>query len=371
MRRHHDVQWSKRNGSLQLLSSGGAYMLPDYVDCPAAGRLSRVAAKKHALDRVPSAPLRPFHSLPPSALNAACHMPDASAHTRKALPRVTRPRRPAPSNTVCVIMRFYAGQLGDATRFSVDTALQSLTQQHHKDVSILLVHTDASNVTAVHTVLRQINDPRIRLVTFGDLARDSPVRVDHKLVWLATEKAITMCPETARWLLVTNGDNTYDPAFLDHLDDRYDLVAYDFYTRHRPAWARGECDAYGMRDGVAQGCLPNHLRLCQTDIGAIVLNLPRWRYEQRRFSEHESYNGSEDGLALEALVDGGWRHKRVTGASTGGCLVDHNPNYHSCLRLSNTTVWDDRAQQCVDTRDDVDALRVATRRHGPVERCLM
>lgn len=387
-------QWTAYNGSLTFVTGGYAYRLPDYVDCPGVAKrrvssfslLSMLAAIRI---RLSPANVRPFHSLPPSSARIACHQ-NAGGVRRHVRLQMTSGRRQSPgfanhgryplasaaskppaNGSVCAVMRFYADQLGDDARFTTHAALTSLTQQHRKDLTIILVHTDASNVSAVHNVLHRVNDRRVHLVTFKDLRNEPTVRTNHRAVWLATEKAISMCPASARWLLVTNGDNTYEPKFLDRLDDAYDIVAYDFYTRHRPAWARGECDWYSPRDGVSHGCLPNKLRLCETDLGAVVVNLHRWRGEGVRFSAHESDNGSEDGLTIESLVAQGWPHKRVMGASTNGCLFDHNPNYHSCLLLSNTTVWDDRAQQCVDTLFEIDAFRVVSRRHGPVERCLI
>jgi hypothetical protein len=378
-------RWVSQNGSMLLAYDGNVYPLPDYVDCPSVDRGPRApVAAPHTVLR--TSQHRPFHSLPVPVVDAACFSRLTRLGANRHVERFGEARRfgqatghsvhwqqPTPSGdaSVCVVMRFYAGQLEKGSKFTLEAALTSVLNQHFANTTILLVHTDASDVSGVHGVLSRINDARVRLVTFEDLANEPTVRVNHRTVWLATEKAVSMCPAASRWLLITNGDNTYEPSFLNHLDDAYDIMAFDYHTRHRPAWARGECDAYGYRNGLNNGCLPNNLRLCETDLGAVVLNLPRWRQEGRRFTEHESYNGSEDGLTMESLVTAGWSHKRVTGASTGGCLFDHNPNYHSCLRLSETTVWDDRAQQCLDTRDDIDALRVSVRRHGPIERCLI
>lgn len=264
-------------------------------------------------------------------------------------------------------MRFFGGQLGGATLFNLETALLSLLA-HPSSAAVNLVHTDASDVAGVHPILRRVNDSRVNLITFKDM--QATRGWNHRTVWFATEKAIAMCPLSARWLLVTNGDNQYNSTVFDHLDDAYDITAFDFYSRHRPTWSRGECDAYSPRDGLTMGCLPNHLRLCETDLGAVVVNLPRWRREGRRFSAHTSDNGSEDGLLYESLVRDGWLHQRISGAATGECLFDHNPNYHSCVRASNATVWDDGAQTCLDTRNHGDALQASLKRGGRAERCL-
>ncbi len=52
------------------------------------------------------------------------------------------------------------------------------------------------------------------------------------------------CPQDTEWVVVTNGDNLYDPAFLEVLtqpeSDRVDIVAFDYYSRYqRPTGGRG------------------------------------------------------------------------------------------------------------------------------------
>jgi hypothetical protein len=46
------------------------------------------------------------------------------------------------------------------------------------------------------------------------------------------------CPRDTQWLVVTNGDNDYDPSFLSVLVQQQgaEVVAFDFYSRfHRPS----------------------------------------------------------------------------------------------------------------------------------------
>ena len=64
-------------------------------------------------------------------------------------------------------------------------------------------------------------------------------KVELNANWICFPAA---CPRNSRWLLVTNGDNEYDPNFLkdviQHQD--VDVLAYDYYSRfQRPtgkAW---------------------------------------------------------------------------------------------------------------------------------------
>jgi hypothetical protein len=50
------------------------------------------------------------------------------------------------------------------------------------------------------------------------------------------------CPRDTQWLVVTNGDNDYDPSFLSVLVEQQgaEVVAFDFYSRfHRPSGTHG------------------------------------------------------------------------------------------------------------------------------------
>jgi hypothetical protein len=43
------------------------------------------------------------------------------------------------------------------------------------------------------------------------------------------------CPKNTRWVVVTNGDNDYDPKFLSVLVQQHDaeVVAFDYYSRYQ------------------------------------------------------------------------------------------------------------------------------------------
>jgi hypothetical protein len=43
------------------------------------------------------------------------------------------------------------------------------------------------------------------------------------------------CPRNTRWVVVTNGDNDYDPKFLSVLVQQQaaEVVAFDYYSRYQ------------------------------------------------------------------------------------------------------------------------------------------
>jgi len=48
----------------------------------------------------------------------------------------------------------------------------------------------------------------------------------------SASRASLQCPEASRWLLITNGDNTYSPKFLDTIDPSFDITASPFFSRY-------------------------------------------------------------------------------------------------------------------------------------------
>lgn len=103
-----------------------------------------------------------------------------------------------------------------------------------------------------------------------------------------TDWAITQCPKDARWLLVTNGDNWYHSDTFQYLDDQYDVVGFDFYSRHilrdpvlppQPADAPAPCYNEHLL-----ACRRNGFCISHVDLGAVVFSLPRWRREGLRFT---------------------------------------------------------------------------------------
>lgn len=43
------------------------------------------------------------------------------------------------------------------------------------------------------------------------------------------------CPPDTRWVVITNGDNDYDPQFMSELAQQQDAeaVAFDYYSRYQ------------------------------------------------------------------------------------------------------------------------------------------
>jgi hypothetical protein len=234
--------------------------------------------------------------------------------------------------------------------------LKSLIAQTYPHWTALVVPTDRKPMTGLYTLLSQLDDNRLRVIEF-------PGGVDFKLgSFDVTDKVIDQCPPDSDWLLTTNGDNWYDPAFLDHIDLSRDIIAYDFYSRYvhvmdQDVFGR-DCARFFSHAGVM--CKKNLLRHWHTDLGSNVINLKRWRVEGRAFTPFEiSGDGSADGHAMESLTYYDWSVKLVGGED--GCLFGHAPNIHICLTFSETALWVESEFRCV--LDPAEQARLLNQTH--------
>eukprot|EP00968_Pinguiococcus_pyrenoidosus_P007413 scaffold492_cov257-Pinguiococcus_pyrenoidosus.AAC.44 len=262
----------------------------------------------------------------------------------------------ATSGEVCIVVRTYQGQMTDPV-YSLETFLRSVLHFNYKAWTALIVQTDSKEMVGLYGLLSKLNDPRLKVVQYPDLG-------SYKTgAFVITDRVIPQCPQNAEWLLVTNGDNIYDPRFLDHLDLDYDVIAYDFYSRSThildPEIAGLGCRKYfEYYDSL---CKKNTLKHWHTDLGANIMNLKRWRLEQRSFEALNEEDGSADGKVMESVTYYGWSVKRVGGRDR--CLFSHNPNVDSCARAGPTTIWVDDIQECI--LDETEKKRYIRGGHHP------
>lgn len=256
-----------------------------------------------------------------------------------------------PAPKTCIIMRTFAGQVSQSV-YSLEGAINSILAFENPNWELIITQTDDIDFNSIFTILSLINDPRIRFVRHNGLisSKTHSFEIFHRMVYHATDSAIKQCSQDSRFLLVTNGDNTYAPSFLNHLDESVDIIAYDFYTRRYAALEEerakvgGDCER--LFTSSYAPCKQNLLRHWHTDLGANVMNLIRWRCEDRRYVFFESFDGSQDGLMLNQLIRDGWTFKHVR-VEEAGCLFDHNPNAHSCIAGGSQFYWDDVSLLCV------------------------
>jgi hypothetical protein len=126
-----------------------------------------------------------------------------------------------------------------------------------------------------------------------------------------------------RFLIVTNGDNEYDPRFLEALEGApggANLVAVDFYSRYqRPTAApciRFAREGTRGRHPHPPPCKENLLRLCHTDTAALAWDWHRLLGESWLLSTADVLSNSvaADARLAEAVIAAGWKVR--SGASS-------------------------------------------------------
>lgn len=264
-------------------------------------------------------------------------------------------RERGPKGNVCVIVRTYAGHMSDPI-FSLKNMLLSLIAQEYPHWTALVVNTDKKPMTGLYSTLAELSDHRIHVV-------DPPEKPKFEIGSFApTDRVIhEQCPSDSDWLLVTNGDNYYSPNFLNHLDLKKDVIAYDFYSRYNHILdtrvvGRG-CSRFFEIDSVA--CKQNLLKHWHTDLGSYVINYKRWMLEGRSFiSMERDGDGTADGHTAESLVYYQWSVKMVE-RHADGCLFSHAPNMYYCLNntYTSTALWNSETMECITDEQEKIELR--------------
>ena len=271
-------------------------------------------------------------------------------------------------NKVCVVVRTYPSQF-DHPIYSLKNFLSSMVNMEHKKLEIMVMLSDnRGNSSEVFSVVQSyFYSIPITILDYDDRPEFKPKgifsRFDrrrfHHLVYTLTDRAISECSQDSAWLLVTNGDNEYNPQFFNYLDSNYDIISYDFYSRYYGQEQKSQyCNRLIGDSFLESSCLSNLGTYKFTDLGANVFNFQRFRSETRLYSDLRVRNkkpiANHDFLMLKSLKSSGWSVKHINKTSEVGCLMYHNPNYHSCINHSSDTVWNDYSQTCLLLRNQSD-----------------
>lgn len=275
-------------------------------------------------------------------------------------------------NHVCVIVRFFSKQLNNPI-YNLEHLLKSFSLQTHKNWEMMLLSTDPGEIHPLGRILDQFGETdKVRVLRFDSMLRAYKSRQEktfHHNVYKMTDRAIRHCTPGTKWLLVSNGDNLYDPTFLEHVtlveNQQYDILGTNFHSRwynyfNHIGGRFPACYRFKIRDRKKEiefinkenyGCIKNGFKYGGTDLGANILSYKRFITENRRYATiiDKNSDGSQDGLMIEKLVESGWKPHNF-----GKCLYDHNPNYHSCINRIHDTInmsmlhmWDDTKLECI------------------------
>uniref|UniRef100_A0A061S9I6 Glycosyl transferase family 1 domain-containing protein n=1 Tax=Tetraselmis sp. GSL018 TaxID=582737 RepID=A0A061S9I6_9CHLO len=246
---------------------------------------------------------------------------------------------PLSNGKTCIVVRTFHEH--GSGLFDLESMLRSLKAQENGNWEAIISVTDTNPFPNLMRIIDNVDDLRLRYVHLGSRF------YDHNMsAYDLTDELISHCSPDASWLLVTNGDNRYLPQFLNHTDTDFDLIAYDWYTRYmyiNDPETRGElCTRWHWGQ-----CKVNIVRYWHTDLGANLLNLRRWRREDRLFHVLPS-DAAQDSRMMEILIREGWYVNHVH-----DCLYHHSPNPILCHELGG--VWFETKHQCI-TPEAGDAL---------------
>uniref|UniRef100_A0A383WPA8 Uncharacterized protein n=1 Tax=Tetradesmus obliquus TaxID=3088 RepID=A0A383WPA8_TETOB len=244
---------------------------------------------------------------------------------------------------VCIVIRtYYAhGTYGDGSLINL---LHSLKAQKHSSWTALLLVMDNRPFPDLRHIVRDAADDRIDVFAEWISAKYQPKTPDgqqwmvnyHAKLYNLTDEAIRACPRNTRWVVVTNGDNDYDPQFLSVLarHGEAEVVAFDYYSRYqRPTGT--PCARFAAGPQLPP-CKQNNLSWCQTDLAAVAYSWPRFMADDMRFGLLEQGHGANhDGIMADVVQSRKWKISHVSGR----CLVEHAPSPQRCATLDG--VWDD------------------------------
>lgn len=244
---------------------------------------------------------------------------------------------------VCIVVRTYFGHgtYGDSSLINL---LHSLKKQTHTRWHALLLVMDNRPFPDLRHIVRDADDERVQVFAEWISARNQPRTNDgqqwakdyHTRLYNLTDDAVRACPRGTRWLVVSNGDNDYDPSFLSVLAEQHgaEVVAFDYYSRFQRPTAV-PCERFAAGPGLPP-CKTNELRWCQTDLAANAYSWPRFIADDMRFGVLDSGHGANhDGFMADVVRARKWKVARIANR----CLVDHAPTPQTCSALGG--VWDD------------------------------
>jgi len=245
---------------------------------------------------------------------------------------------------VCVLVRTSPGNAEDRP-FKLTAMLRSLIAQNNQKWRAVVVQTDKSEFGGIDQLVLRALDARVRYVRpSGD---DSSFLEAGDGGYKATDWFIKNLTDSdpgcaaARYLLVTDGGNTYKPNAFDSVSNgEGDLIGLNVESR-QTLWDHAQLQNMTWNDTCTRLENPQ-LNLCNTsiptissfDLSATFINFTKFISESHTFSAYTTdHPGQQPGALAEYLTT--QRSWTYTPPDDSSCHVYHNPAYTSCLKSGN------------------------------------
>lgn len=252
------------------------------------------------------------------------------------------------SPTTVFLVRTFHGHFDDKKMFNIMTLINSLQAQVNQDWVAFLLNTDTTplpfdghqivDVMAKDRRIRHLNLPVAHKYDYWEAAYE------------LTDQAIAILadmPEQFGWMVITNGDNFYEPRFLSHLTPDTDIILVGY-------WSRWWKDDVKVNELSATKCYQPQFKHGFVDLGGAIISLPRFAHEGHKFAQFGKIN-SQDGIMFFKLSTYKWRSSIVS-----ECLFSHAPSPWGCHKAGGVwstafSSWSELSDSCL-TQDQVKVL---------------
>ncbi|CAL3968071.1 unnamed protein product [Diplocarpon coronariae] len=246
---------------------------------------------------------------------------------------------------VCVVVR--AGpQNAEDKIFKLSAMLRSLQAQQNTNWRAVVLPKGDSEFPDLNLLVLQSLDARIKVsdVPTDEKTTTIPTSDGDGRGFLATDWVIQNLArldlgcQSARYLLITDGSNIYEPTAFDSLSETEDLIALNVESReslwNHPMSQRNISWADRCRrleDPQLKLCGISAPKRASFDLSATLINFRKLQVEGLSFSRlNKNIPHRHDSAIAEVLIrNRGWK---LAPSQSAECHVRHNPAYTSCLK---------------------------------------
>ncbi|CZR64324.1 uncharacterized protein PAC_14222 [Phialocephala subalpina] len=258
---------------------------------------------------------------------------------------------------VCVLVRTSPVH-AESEVFTLSAMLRSLQAQNNQKWRAIVYQKDRSEFPSLSKMVLQALDPRINHAV---IPKEVVLPKERTEGFTATDWVLknltdldTGCA-SARYFLVTDGHNTYEPGAFDSLGiATADLVGLNFESRNNiwnhpdlknTSWA-ARCDR--LEHPALNFCKPSAPTPESFDLTATFISLPKFLSTHLTFAPPTTSNltTKDHTTSTNPSIDPSYplistlttthhfTHSR-TSPTTQSCQAKHNPTYSSCLKTGN------------------------------------
>ncbi|KAK1974132.1 hypothetical protein LZ30DRAFT_427498 [Colletotrichum cereale] len=255
---------------------------------------------------------------------------------------------------VCVIVRDFNPTYPWGAPWTLSQTLESLRNMQNKRWRGVVVNVlPAGNTRYVDVTLLDAQDARVvsAAAPEGVLKKSGEVPNAAEVTDWVIKNIDTISPSCgrAKYMLITNATNRYEPDTFDAAEkSESDIIGLNFESRDSMDFAdaaRAENYTWDQRcerfkDGTTQNRRAATADAELLDLGAVLINMKRWRDESVHLAQSETTYG-EVGVLRELNKSTGWPWTWASPAvdASVSCHLLHADSMTTCLRTGR--LWAD------------------------------